>query len=123
MYHRESLIREILINGEFKLIVSLSRIIEQSPTSASPDLLPAGIGVACISRTAGDEARADGGLDHGVGVAGEEEGDTITGVPAYEVGEVPVRVSFEVVAERVGDLPFFDLAPGADVKALVQLLG
>ena len=29
-------------------------------------------------------------------------------------------VVFEIVAERVGEFPFFDFAPGADVEAFVQ---
>jgi hypothetical protein len=54
-------------------------------------------------------------LDGEVSVAAKERGEAIAGIPADKMGEVAVGVVLEVVPERVGDLPFFDSAPAADM--------
>ena len=61
-------------------------------------------------------------MDRGVGVPVKERGERVARVPTHEIGEMAMGIVFEIVAEFVGDFPFFDLAPGADMEAFIQCI-
>lgn len=111
--------RYILCNGKTKLVIGFRGVIKQGPASRSPDLFPSRIRVF-EARTAVDEGLGDGGLDCGVGVAGEEGGNAVAGVPAVQVREVAVCIVGDVVAVGIGEFPFFDCAKGGDVEACIE---